>query len=71
MTDTLDIVEQCRNFCGENARKCSSGDTCVPVMHDEPCYGELADEIEKLRERCEGYKGQAKHGMIYSSRSGI
>ena len=26
-----------------------SGDTCVQVMHDEPCYTAIADELTRLR----------------------
>ena len=37
--------EQAREFC----KGCMSGDTCVDVMHDEPCRGKLADEIGRLR----------------------
>ena len=45
-----DLLKQCRDFCGENSERCSSGDTCVQTMHDEPCIGALGDEIERLRD---------------------
>lgn len=43
-----DLLQQCRNFCGEHGSRCSSGDTCIQTMHDVPCIGALGDEIERL-----------------------
>jgi hypothetical protein len=51
MTDTklpkYDILAHCREQCANGA--CMSGDSCVQMMHDEPCYTDIADELTRLR----------------------
>ncbi len=42
-----DRVTKCRTYC----KTCMSGDTCAPMMREEPCYGALADEFEWLHAR--------------------
>lgn len=41
-----DFAKLCRDQCKDG--RCMSGDTCVQVMHGEPCYTAIADEIDRL-----------------------
>ena len=45
------LIERCLAYC--EGGKCMSGDTCAPMMHDEPCYSEIADALTAAQERAE------------------